>query len=361
MKKLDKKFYITCGIILLIPIVFLILMFLLRGCTSKISHEKYEELMVKKAKIYAKNHKMLPKENKHTIIKLDNLIEDGFKSPEKRLKDSSCNGSVEIINNSNSLLKDEQYFYIPYLECDNYKTTYLKDHILNSLTESKSGLYKVGNEYIFKGDKVNNYISLYGEIYRIIKIDEDGNLKLIKEKWQDSYNWDGKYNISKNEYVGINNYIDSNILDKLTNDYKIDKIINKKLKSIIIPHDVCVGKRVSTDLSLNTTTECNEKIDNQVIMLPSITDYTQASYDENCKQIGDLSCTNFNYMNKFIDTTWTVNTVSDDTSLVYYIDSLGPQLESASKYKKYNWVFYIDSEQLYQGGTGTVQDPYVIK
>ena len=361
MKKLDPKFIYVCGAIISVPILILIILVCIRGCNVKMSYNKYEELMIKRAKSYAKNHKMLPKAGKHTIIKLDNLVDDGMKSPEKALKDSSCNGSVEITNNSNNLSEEKYYFYVPYLECDNYKTEYIKDYMLKDVVTEKSGLYKVGNEYIYKGDKVNNYISIYGDIYRIIKIDEDGNLKLMRQKWQESYNWDGKYNISLDGYVGINNYVDSNILNKLIIDYKAEKVVNNSLKEIIIPHNLCVGKRVSTDKSLNITTECSDILENQVIMLPSITDFTLASYDENCKNIGNLSCTNFNYMTGFLDASWTVDTVSDDTSKVYYIDSLGPELETANKYRKYNWVFYIDSEQLYAGGVGSEKDPYIIK
>ena len=361
MKKLDKKFFLTCGIIIAIPVIIILFLVIIRACNGGASYSKYEQMMITRTKRYAKTHKMLPKRGKRTIIKLDNLLEDGFKSPEKTLKNSTCNGSVEIYNNSNDIIKGKMYTYTPYLECDEYKTEYIKDRLLKDVVTSDSGLYKIDHEYIFKGNKVNNYISLYGEMYRIIKMDEDGDLKVIKQKRQDSYNWDGKYNITKNAYLGINNYKDSNIIDKLSEDYKVDRNISKALKAIIIPHDICIGKRSEKDLSLNITTECSEKLENQVVTLPSITDYTMASYDPNCKQMKDLSCTNFNYFSKFIDTSWTIDSISEDTSKVFYIDSMGPELESASKYKKYNWVFYIDSEQLYQGGTGTEKDPYIVK
>lgn len=361
MKKLDSKFLITCGIIISLPILFILFMMLLRGCsgTTK-SYENYEKMMVSKAKSYAKNHKMLPKSGKSTILKLDNLVDGGLKNPDKALKDDSCSGSVVIKNN----YKDGKvyYNYIPYLECDNYKTEYIKDYLMKDVVTEGSGLYKIGEEYIFKGNKVNNYISFYDTIYRIIKIDTNGYLKLIKEKSQDvSNNWDNKYNINKKTYTGVNNYSDSLIIDRLLLDYRNDKIISKEAKIKIIPNSICVGKRDMNNLDINITTECNEKLDNQILTLPSVTDYTLASYDVNCKNIGDPSCTNYNYFTNFIDYTWTIDTVSNDDSLVYYIDSIGAELEEASKYKKYNFVLYIDSEELYQSGKGTEKDPYVIK
>ena len=361
MKKLDSKFLITCGVIISLPIIFIIIMMLIRGCSGPVrTYSKYEEMMVSKAKSYAKNHKMLPKAYKSTILKLDNLIEGGLKSPNKALKDDSCSGSVVIKNNYKS--GKNYYNYIPYLECDNYKTEYIKDYLIKDLVTSGPGLYKNGDEYIFKGTKVNNYLSFYGTIYRIIKIDADGNLRLIKEKSQDvSNNWDNKYNIDKKGYTGVNNYSDSLIIERLLSDYKNKRVIPNESKAKIVPHSVCVGKRDSNNLDINVTTECDEKLDNQILSLPSVVDYTLASYDTNCKSIGDPSCTNYNYFINFIGYSWTVDTVSNDNSLVYYIDSIGAELDEANKYKKYNIVLYINSEELYQSGKGTEQNPYIIK
>lgn len=295
-------------------------------------------------------------------MKLNDLVEDGMKSSEKALKDTTCSGSVEIRNNSNDIITDELYSYIPYLECDNYKTEYIKDYLIKDVVTSESGLYKIGDEYIFKGNKVNNYLSFYGVTYRIIKIDSDGILKLMKESNEKlSYRWDSKYNVDFRKYSGVNNYYDSVIVDKLKEDYINDKQMNLDAKSKIIPYSVCVGKRAISDVNVNITTECDTKLDNQVISLPSITDFTLASYDANCKDISSLSCTNYNYISDFVDYTWTLDTVNEDTSKVYYLSAQGPELDTASKNMKYNWVIYIDGDELYNGGDGTLKKPYIVK
>ena len=359
MKKLDSKFLITCGVIVSLPILFIIIMLIVRGCSGGKTYTKYQDMMVKRSKTYAKKHKMYPKKGRTTIIKLEDLVEDGMKTTEKFLKDDTCSGSVIIKNNSTS--EGKHYAYVPYLECDDYKTEYLKDYLVKDVVDKGSGLYKIGDEYIFKGNKANNYLSLYGTMYRIIKINEDGNLKLIKIKPQDiSTNWDSKFNISNNGYTGISNYRDSVVIDRLLFDYKNDRTMKGNIKDRIIPHTVCIGKRSKEDLSIGITTECSDKLEDQLISLPSITDYLLASYDPNCKQLGDLSCTNFNYMTEFIDDTWTLDTVSEDDSLVYKLNSIGPELDVANRYQKYNWVVYIDGEELYDSGTGTEKDPYII-
>ena len=362
MKKLEPKFFITCGIIIAVPILFMIIMFAARGCSGESSYSSYQDTMVKYSKTYAKKHKMLPKKGKSVILKLSDLVTDGMKSADKALKDSSCSGSVEIRNNSNDISDDKLYSYIPYLECDKYKTEYIKDYLLKSVVTSESGLYKIGDEYVFKGNKVNNYVSFYDVIYRIIKIDENGILKLIKENPEKlSYRWDSKYNVDFKKYSGVNNYYDSIIKDRLVEDYKNDKLLSIDAKSKIIPYSVCVGKRAINDVNVNITSECTIKLDNQVISLPSITDFTGASYDSNCKEIGSLSCTNYNYLSSFIDYTWTLDTVNEDTSKVYYLSAQGPELDTASKIMKYNWVIYIDGDELYNGGDGSEKNPYIIK
>lgn len=362
MKKLDNKFLVTCGVIIFIPIMILVFLFIIQKCDGTKSKEDYEQLMIKEAESYAKKHKMFPKEGKQVIIKLEDLEKDGLKSAEKVLKDTTCDGSVTIKNNSNELSDEEYYSYIPYLECNDYKTDYLKDHLLEDVVESSSGLYKVGDEYIFKGHKANNYLSFFGDIYRIIKIDKDGYLKLIKQESQNvSNSWDNKYNIEKKGYTGINNYADSNILDRLISDYNEKEYLKEDAKSHIVPRNICVGKRSLNNLNKEITNECDTIVENQVITLPSVTDFTLASYDENCKQIGDMSCTNYNYFAEFINYTWTVDSVIEDSSLVYYITSSSPDTERANKYKKYNWVIYVDSEELYISGDGTKEDPYIIK
>ena len=59
----------------------------------------------------------------HKTTVIENLVEDGMKTTDKFLKDDTCSGSVIIKNNSTS--EGKYYAYVPYLECDDYKTEYL--------------------------------------------------------------------------------------------------------------------------------------------------------------------------------------------------------------------------------------------
>ena len=47
MKKLDSKFLVTCAVLISLPLLFIILMALLRGCNIKKSYSRYEEMMMR--------------------------------------------------------------------------------------------------------------------------------------------------------------------------------------------------------------------------------------------------------------------------------------------------------------------------
>ena len=49
-------------------------------------------------------------------------------------------------------------------------------------TEDDVGLYFLENKYFFRGKVINNYVSLNDDLWRIVSIDADMNVKLIKEE-----------------------------------------------------------------------------------------------------------------------------------------------------------------------------------
>ena len=69
----------------------------------------------------------------------------------------------------------EDYRYTPYISCGKYYVTKtIADYILDIETENgtferttDSGLYKVGDDYIFRGEDVKNFIRLGNHKYRI--------------------------------------------------------------------------------------------------------------------------------------------------------------------------------------------------
>ena len=355
--KMDKKFLYTSGLLISIPLLIIIVLMMLRGCQGKkLTYEKYQDKMLIKAKKYFEYHKLLPtNDGKVAVVTLDDLISYGLKSPKRSLKDSSCTGSVTVRNNNS------EYQYIPYLDCKDYKTDYVINHLKKDIVTSESGLYQVGNEYIYKGNKVNNYISFFNTLYRIIKIDSNNNLRLVKVKREDAQvSWDDKYNVSVDENVGINDYYNSSIYDTLWKSYNNIKSVTKDMKTHMLSHDVCLDKKSLNDKSIEQPV-CQNVLKNQYISIPSVYDYTNASYDENCKSIGDGACANFNYLDDVLYATWTVNASSDDTFSVYYLSGHYVDVQKAENYKSYYWIINISGNEIYQGGEGTLEKPYIIK
>lgn len=363
-KRLDKKFLIIAGIIVLFPIILILFLAIIRGCSNaKLSYQTYEQKMITSAGSYF-NGKMPEQEAESKTVSLKKMVEKGYiKSPEKALKDNSCEGSVTVRRNGSSVDTNDGGFlnYTVDLKCKDYKTSHLLDKITEEIVTSESGLYKDENEYIFRGNKVNNYINFYGQNYRIMSIDEDGLVKLIKEVPEPSTRfWDNKYNVEVNSSYGKNIYKDSAILSYLITDYQNSKRISKKAKEHIVAHDVCVGKRSVNDYSISKELDCSEILEKQIVSLINVSDYARASIDPNCDSTIAKSCKNYNYLSNVSASSWTMNSIKENTYDVLFLSDGVQEVQPASTYSEYSMILYIDGNELYQDGKGTANDPYKI-
>lgn len=60
----------------------------------------------------------------------------------------------------------------------------------NSIVQNDSvGLHQDGDGYYFKGAVLNNYVKLYNQIYRIVRVNTDNSVKLISEDVVGSFVW----------------------------------------------------------------------------------------------------------------------------------------------------------------------------
>lgn len=363
LKKLDKKFIYICCAIIVLPILLILFLMMIRGCSGTMSYESYEEKMLSAAKKYVKKKDILPiSEGGEVEVSLDELVDDGYiKSVEKALDDTSCNGYVKVKNNGASVEENEGgfYYYTPYLLCDDYKTTYLIDKLTEEIVTSESGLYATDNGYVYKGKKVDNYVKLGDKIYRIISIDNNGILKLVKvDQEKNRVIWDQKYNSEKERIYGKNDYSDSNMIEILHERYNR---FSDDVKEHLVAYNVCYGNRNLEYKNVDKLQECSATLENQFVSLLNTYDYAMASYDPECTSIDDGSCRNYNYLYESIDTTWLMNGNADNTYEVYYYDQGYIETSKANSNKKYNIVIYINGNELYNKGDGTQDNPYIIK
>jgi len=352
-KKLIRNLIIIGGIFVLIFIILI----LFQGCgNKKVSYEKIEDKLKLATEKYLTKTNLFPSvEGEYVTISSDVLISNGYlKKFESMTSDKNCFGQVLVQNNS------KKYNYIVYLTCDNYKTKTIKDEITSKVVDNGDGVYNINNEYIYRGEYVDNYIKLSDKTYRIIKITDDGYLKLISESAEENdYVWDNRYDISTDSYDGINNYEKSRLRENILKIFEKSKTIDH-IKDKIVTRPICVGKRDKTDLSFNNFSECELKLEGDYLSLIGANDVALASIDKNCTNIKDKSCANYNYFKRFFTNSWTTIGVTNTTSKVYYVSGIFMNEKTCADEGKVYIVIYINGNEKLKSGNGSKDKPYTI-
>lgn len=359
LKNMNRRLLSLLIIIILLPIFIIIFLAIIQSCSNKtISHEQYEKKMISAATKYFKDNNKLPSYGGNASVTLETLVKDGYiESTNNLVKDESCSGSVSVRNNGNN---EAIYNYNSNLICKEYKKNSLSDILLSKIVSNGNGLYKTEENYIFKGDEVDNYITFYGVSYRIMGI-EDGLVKMIKVESEDNSKiWDNKYNKEIGYSYGKNIYADSQVLKALNSDYSNNKKISVEARKHLVAHNACVGKRKIGDYSISKVKDCAEVLTNQLVTLPTASDYALASLDPDCNSVVEKSCRNYNYLKNVLYSSWTLNAVSDNTYEVYYLNNGVLEYQYANNYNEYNYIIYIDGNEKIVEGEGTSQKPFII-
>lgn len=351
-KKLIRNLLIITGIFVLVAVILLIV----QGCgKTKKSYTNAEKKLVSAAEEYFEKQDLLPKKEGETAkVSSDVLVSNNYiKKLDELVDDNNCSGYVIVQKNN------EKYNYMPYLVCSKYQTNIFFRDIASKVVTEDDGVYSVNNEYVYRGENVNNYMSFAGRTWRIIKITEDGYLKLISEnKEENDYIWDNRYNIDTDSYDGINNYEKSRLRDEMHKIYDNKEIISDSAKQHIVARPICVGKRKYYDLSLSVTTECDSKLEGEYIDLISPTDIPNASIDKNCTGIRSESCTNYNYFNGFFEESWSIIGVEGTTSEMYYTTG-GSMSTSIGDYdRSVQLIVYVNANEKIRSGDGSKKSPY---
>ena len=351
----DKIYYIMAG-----TIIIIILIILISSCSGMgKTYESIENSMINAAKNYYANHKNnLPKEENGTVkVTISTLVEaellDEVTDPQN--KKQTCSGHVEVTK------VGEEYSYIPFLTCKgNYEPKYLTDIVKESKTdEYGNGVYEMNGEYIYRGDDVNNYVKFNDQLWRIVKVDSEGDIKLVlATKLEDTYYWDDAYNSEKDDNVGITtDYLHTDIR-KTLNDY-YEENFTKDNKAKIVSKKLCIGKYDITD-DFSVEKECSIIKENEKVGLLNATDYQNASLDSGCINLQSNECTNYNYLsdNEFV--TWLLNATSKNTYSVLNLS--GTISESrASREMRINPVINLTNRVIILSGDGTQENPYMVK
>lgn len=361
LRKLDKKTLTLIGIgisIIILLIVILITLKIIVG--SAITTKTYEKRLKTAATTYFEKHKnRLPKQNGGRIsISIEKLENSGvIKSQDKLLKKGvTCKGGVNVSRNNN------YYLYQPVIKCsDKYETNLLYTKILedNPLRQSSDGLYQINNYYLFRGENLNNYVRFADKTWRIVRINKDNTIKLLLQDRLTSISWDDRYNNEKDQTIGKNIYSVSRIKEKLDEYIEGNELFTDAQKAYIVPSNYCIGSRKENDTKMDGSSECSNILENQYLGLLAAYEYGIVSLDKDCKYIEDPECSNYNYLAK-LDAFWTITPSSENSYSVYKVNgTIG--IVNARTYSKPGIVLNLSNDTLYSSGTGSEDDPYIIK
>ena len=261
-------------------------------------------------------------------------------------------------------------------EC--YAPIFLVDKITDSknvVSGNTEGLHfnSSTNTYYYRGGNPNNWIAFNGELWRIVKINNDNTIKIIYE---------GKKNKTGTEQdgnIGNNTFDDSNansynsavgIKTRLQNWYNSNITENNRAK--VESFAWCIGKTAYSGSGVSTATflsnECGTKTGSTTIGLLNAGDYLYASLDSNCttsyKTTGDngTSCKKDNYLYKNVYNYWTI-TPDNNSTKVWTVNStgaLGPTID-ANNTAHIRPVINLKSNVYIAQGNGKLDNPYIIK
>ena len=351
----DKIYYIMGGTILLLVILILI-----SSCSSSGGdYSSIEEKMKSAAMNYYKERKkLLPKEQNEVVkVSLSTLIEAELIKEVYDPKNSAnkCDGYVEVYNSNG------EYVYVPFLVCKgNYEPNYLNEKIkADTPNELGDGVYEIDGEYRYRGENVNNYVEFNNSMWRIIKVDQDGDIKIARlfENKDERYVWDNTYNPEKDSTTGLNTDFQTSNTRRILKGYY--DALSKEAKVRLVPKTLCVGS-YSMNSNIDKDNDCVYQIENQYFVMVTLLDVKYASTNENCVKVSSEECNNRNYLTKDKINGW-LGAVDSETNYNVYYYNYGVFKGRASTDKRVPQVVYLTGKTLTVNGIGTKEKPYTLK
>ncbi|MBE6157409.1 MAG: hypothetical protein E7160_01290 [Firmicutes bacterium] len=344
--------------------IFLVMWFISLFRTRTYSYTEVEKIMTDAAKSYFADHKKsLPKSDQKVEISVNTLVNNEYMDSlsEYLGEDTDCTGKVAVRK------VDNNYVYTPYLTCgEDYSSEELYKALTKKFVTSGNGLYNINGSYVFRGETVDNYVKLDAALWRVVKITPDKKIILIlDEEYIEPLPWDDRFNKNSDYNSGINEYKVSRIKEGLKQVYNNKdedyKVLSKNDKAKMTTMDLCIGKRELNNTSKDNSTECSEVLQNQKMGLLTVSDYLNASIDQNCNKPLDESCQNYNYLAKNDDEWALVTAVKNSTDEVYIVKEGVVENTQALTYLSVKPVIALNESVMVKSGKGTKTHPYKVK
>ena len=223
------------------------------------------------------------------------------------------------------------------------------------------GLYKDEYEdgkYTYKGANPNNYITFNNETWRIISVENDGTIKIMRNENIGNRVWDIGHSDNW-ETTDIKTYLNGEYLSSITTNQ--DKIVS---------HTWSIGEVTNDNSDLAGQIVDENGTQSQSISIGMITASEYLRANTNLEQCGSFSLTNDNY-SKCKMTNWIFNIVPSDDFLwtispginrdeVFIIDSYGGlSLGVANAFLGVSPAVYLTSDIILTGD-GSQGNPFQI-
>ncbi len=313
-----------------------------------------------------------------------------------------------LTGNITATLEFEQNFSGTVTPIDGMSTSDLKELVVTS----GDGLYEDDTEsgrYVYRGAAPDNYITLGSDTYRIIAVESDGTLKVIKNGSIGSMFFDtanARYSTVSTDYcnspygckvwgsktttlnssgsnvttmpreVGGTEYTlpdsEATLNTYLNNDWY--NSLDSNVKSKVVTHMFNVGVTNINETSLsNTITQEQAYKWSGKVGLMNVSDYVKASTNSSCTSVSEYysnsSCYNNSATHNWIFAgpaaktySWTIAPYSHSTAYyVFYVGSGGYVGGDLAYYHGYGAapVLYLSSN-IQLSGKGTSGEPYII-
>lgn len=370
-KEMDMKTKIIIGVVVL----FLFIIIIAGACnkttkkTVKIDDYKtIKTMMIESGKKYFKDEDLLPEVNFEEDVDVDTLIKEGYMEDITNYvsEGKSCDGLVLARNVENL------FYYSAILDCgDDYYDLTLAEAIEfdNPIVTTGIGLYDNGKEKYFRGEAKTNYVKISNYLWRIIDVNETGDVKLVLNiidtdnlALDKDYVWDNRYNNETKEYNGKNDFNISRIKDSLTSLATVDTIIDPLDRGKLLKRNLCIGSRIITDLLNDNSLECSKKSDNLYFFgMLTASEFLRASIDPDCINVLSPTCGNYNYLVSNRQRGWTITSLSNNTYQSFSYQSTGLKVNKAEDDIAIRPTIELHNLTVITDGIGTYKDPYTIE
>jgi len=235
------------------------------------------------------------------------------------------------------------------------------EKLIETAVTSGDGLYADEYEagrYIYKGANPNNYITFNDDTWRILSVETDGTLKIMKKDSIGNRAFDSSSSNNWGRRATLNTYLNTTYFNSLSSE----------AQSLIQNHSWGIGPVTSynTDLAVQIQSE-NKIAWPGNIGLMTVSEFLRAN--TNKEQCGNYRLNSTNYStckttNYIVPTTgylWTISPRADDALNVFDVGSDGgvSYLGADDRGDGVSPVVYLKAD-ITLSGTGTSDDPYTI-